>query len=152
MAAICAYLRTRQVYICSMHAFITDLPDNHAIAGLSPAANTALVVCGYHPGERWYYGMVAGAPTALTTKPDLYLRGLSLSELVWWLEKMRIGLPGGLHVRLRLDGYKGSAQTWQKYYWGEQGPELRGLVDPHQDRAASFVPLFFEPAQAQRAA
>lgn len=135
-----------------MHAFITALPEYHAIAGLSPAANTALVVCGFHPGENWYYGMIAGAPTALTTRPDLGLDGLSLSELARWLEKMRIGLPGGLHVRLRRDGYTGSAQPWQKYYWGEQGPELRGLVDPAQDRAASFVPLFFSHAQTQRVA
>ena len=135
-----------------MHAFITALPEHHAIAGLSPVANTALVVCGYHPGECWYYGMIAGAPTALTTQPDLRLEGLSLAELLWWLEKMHIGLPGGLSVRLRRDSYTGTSQPWQKYYWGEQGPEPRGLVNPHQDRAASFVPLFFEQPETQRAA
>ena len=135
-----------------MHAFITDLPEHHAIAGLSPAANTALVVCGYHPGENSYYGMIAGAPTALSLRPELRLDGLSLSELLWWLEKQRIGLPGGLRERLRRDGYAGATQPWQQFYWGEQGPELRGLVDPAQDRAAGFVPLFFDQAETQRAA
>ena len=133
-----------------MHAFITNLPEHHVIAGLSPAANTALVVCGYHPGERWYYVLIAGAPTALTSRPDVGLDGLSLGELLRWLEKQRIGLPGGLRERLRRDGY--TADAWHKYYWGEQGPELRGLVDPEQDRRESFVPLFFEPAQTRRAA
>ncbi len=131
-----------------MHAFITDLPEHHAIAGLSPAANTALVVCGFHPGENWYYAMIAGAPRALTTQPDVRLEALSLSELLWWLEKQRIGLPGGLRERLRRDGYAAAApEAWHRYYWGEQGPELRGLVDPRQDRAASFVPLFFVQRQ-----
>lgn len=135
-----------------MHAFITALPEHHVTAGLSPAANTALVVCGYHPGAGWYYGMIAGAPTALTTQPDVRLDGLRLSELLWWLERQRIGLPAGLRDRLRRDGYAGSGQPWQQYYWGEQGPELRGLVNPHQDRAERFGPLFFDQGETQRAA
>ncbi len=135
-----------------MHAFITALPEHHAIAGLSPAATTALVICGYHPGPGWYYGMIAGAPTARTTRPDLRLEGLSLDELLWWLGKTGIVLPGGLQGRLRRDGYDCVGQPWQQYYWGEQGPELRGLVDPRQDRARSFEPLFFEQRISQQAA
>lgn len=96
--------------------------------------------------------MIAGAPTALTTRPDLQLEGLSLSELLGWLEKLRIGLPGGLSVRLRRDGYLGYTQPWQQLYWGEQGPELRGLVDPTQDRPGNFGPLFFERSLSLRAA
>lgn len=135
-----------------MHAFITALPEHRAIAVLSPAAATALVVCGFHPGHRSYYGMIAWDPTALTTQPNLRLEGLSLNELLWWLEKQAIGLPGGLRAHLNRDAYAALDHPWQKYYWGEQRPELRGLVDPHQDRAASFAPLFFEAAAAQVAA
>lgn len=135
-----------------MHAFITDLPEYHAIAGLSSAANTALVVCGFHPGQHWYYAMIAGAPTALTTRPDVRLEALSLSELLWWLEKQRIGLPGGLCERLRRDSYAAGTEAWHKYYWGEQGPELRGLVDPDRDRAESFEPLLFGGRVAQSVA
>lgn len=135
-----------------MHAFISALPEHHAIAGLSPAAATALVVCGFHPERRCYYGMIAWDPTVRTSQPDLRLDGLSLSELLWWLEKQAIGLPGGLRAHLNRDAYAALDQPWQKYYWGEQGPELRGLVDPHQDRAASFAPLFFEEPAVQVAA
>ena len=132
-----------------MHAFTTALPEYHAIAGISPAANTALVVCGYHPVENWYYGMVAGVPTARATVPDLREQGMSLNELIRWFDRLRIGLPGGLARQLRRDGYAGQAgyaSAWQQYYWGEQGPELRGLVDPAQDRTACFVPFFFTRA------
>ena len=86
-----------------MHAFITALPEYHAIAGLSRAANTALVVCGYHPGKGWYYGMVSGAPALLSSKPDLRRDELTLNELLRWLEGLRIGLPAGLSVQLRRD-------------------------------------------------
>lgn len=126
-----------------MHAFTTALPEHHAIPGIPSAANTALVVCGYHPGNGSYYGQIAGAPSAFSGIPPLRREDLTLNELLRWFVDLQIGLPGGLGTHLRRDGFEGSEKPWNQYYWGEQGPELRGLIDQQQFQEGNFLPIFF---------
>lgn len=133
-----------------MHAFTSALPEHHTIAGLPASANTALVVCGYHPGHQAFYYLLAGAPMTLSAHPPLRRENLTLTELLRWFEELRIGLPGGLNTQLRRDGYAGPDQAWQQFYWGEQGPELRGVIDADNYQQGDFLPLFFgvSPATA----
>lgn len=112
-----------------MHTFTAALPEHHSITGLRPGAKTVLVVCGYYPDQRAYFGWVGGpAAFGLSAGLVMGLKTQSVPELQHWLARLGLGLPGGLATQLRNEAAWVLDWPGQQTYWGEQGPESQGPV------------------------